>query len=95
MKTDEPPGGFAVTGSTLRPIANTTMSTLPETNSGTVDSDRPVALMSRSVARPRCRAAVTPPAMLSGTTMTKATAASLSERPIAGTRKELTGPRYW
>jgi hypothetical protein len=33
--------------------------------------------------------------MLSGTTITKATAASLSERPRAGNRKVLTGARYW
>src|SRR5437660_101303 len=33
--------------------------------------------------------------MLTGTTITKATAASLSERTRAGNRKELTGARNW
>ncbi len=84
-----------MTGSTLSPIANTTMSTTPDTNSGTVDRDSPVTLMTRSTARPRLTAATTPPRMLSGTTITNATAASLSERPSAGKRKELTGAWNW
>jgi hypothetical protein len=51
--TDDPAGALAVTGSTFSPIANTTMSTMPDTNSGTVDSERPVTLITRSTARPR------------------------------------------
>ncbi len=84
-----------MTGRTFSPIANTTISTIPETNSGTVDSDRPVTLMVRSTARPRFMAATTPPMMLSGTTSTKATAASLSDRTRAGPRNELTGAWNW
>ena len=89
MGKDEPAGALAVTGSTFSAMPKTTMSTIPETNSGTVDSDRPATLMLRSTALPRFSAARTPPRMLSGTTITKATAASLSERPRAGQRKLL------
>src|ERR1039457_7194161 len=56
-----PAGALAVTGSTLRPIANTTIRATPDTNSGTVDSERLVVLMTRSTTRPRLRAATTPP----------------------------------
>ena len=68
---------------------------MPDTNSGTVESERLVVLMMRSTARPRFRAATTPPRIESGTTITKATAASLSERRTAGKRNELTGALYW
>jgi hypothetical protein len=95
VRNDEPAGAFALTGSHFSPIANTTMSTMPETNSGTVDSDRPATLIVRSTALPRERAARTPPTMASGTTITKATAASLSECSSAGTRNVLTGARNW
>ena len=78
---DEPGGALAVTGSTLRTIANTTMRTTPDTNSGTVDSERLVVLMTRSTTRPRLRAATTPPRMPRGTTMTKANGRKLERTP--------------
>ena len=43
-----PAGGFAVTGNHFSPIAKITMSTMPETNSGTDVRERPVTLMVRS-----------------------------------------------
>src|ERR1700750_3327073 len=78
---DDPAGAVAVTGSHFSPIANTTISTTPDTNSGTVARDRPLTLMAPSTGRPRLSAATIPAKMLSGTTITNATAASLSERP--------------
>src|SRR5262249_14881568 len=92
---DDPAGADAVTGSHFSPIANTTISTTPDTNSGTVASDRPVTLMLRSSGLPRLRAATIPAKMLSGTKITNPTAASLSERPRAGNRNVLTGARNW
>ncbi len=82
MRNDEPGGAFAETGKILRPRANTTMRTTPETNSGTVESERLVVLMKRSTSLPRLSAAMIPPRMLRGTTITKANAASFSERPM-------------
>ena len=82
VRNEEPGGALAETGNTLRPRANTTIRTTPETNSGTVESERLVVLRMRSTARPRLSAAMIPPRMLSGTTITKANAASLSERPM-------------
>ena len=88
-------GRVAVTGSTFSPIAKTTISTIAgdelrdgrQRQAGHADA--------RSTGRPRLSAATTPPKMLSGTTITKATAASLSERPMAGNRNVLTGSRNW
>src|SRR5208283_1733015 len=91
VRNDEPGGALADTGSTLRPRANTTMRTTPETNSGTVESERLVVESTRSTIRPRFSAAMIPPRMLTGTTITKAKAASLSERPMYGKMNELTG----
>ena len=51
--------------------------------------------MMRSGARPTFRAATTPPRMLSGTTIRKATAASLSECWRAAEMKGSTGERNW
>ena len=41
VKTGEPGGQVAVTGSTFSQMAKMTMSTTPETNSGTVENDKP------------------------------------------------------
>src|ERR1022692_3730873 len=55
------------------------MSTIPDTNSGTVAAERPVTEMTRSGTRPTLSAAKTPPMMPSGTTMMKASPPSLAE----------------
>ena len=72
-----------------------TMSTIPDTNSGTVVADRPTTEMTRSGARPKFSAATTPPKMPSGTTITKASAPSLSEFTRALTTNGSTGVRNW
>ena len=66
------------------------MSTIPDTNSGTVDSEAPVTEMIRSTERPLYSAAITPPKMLRGTTMTNASAASFSELISAAPMKGAT-----
>ena len=68
-----------MTGSHFSVTPNTTISTMPDTNSGTLDSESPVTEIVRSMPRPAYRAAITPPMMPSGTTTTKASAASLTE----------------
>ena len=82
-----------MTGSHFSSTPNTTSSTIPDTNSGTVDSDSPVTEMTRSVPRPACSAAITPPRMPSGTTITKASAASLTELISAARMKGSTADR--
>lgn len=47
-----PAPAAAVTGSTFSVTPNTTMSTIPDTNSGTVVSESPVTEMIRSTERP-------------------------------------------
>ena len=79
-----------MTGSTFSATPNTTMSTIPDTNSGTVVSESPVTEMTRSTGRPACSAAITPPMMPSGTTMTNASAASFSELISAARTKGST-----
>ena len=66
---------------------------MPETNSGTTVTESPVRVMTRSSQRPTFSAATTPPAIASGTTMTKATAASLRELISAVAMKGATGAR--
>jgi hypothetical protein len=80
----------AVTGSTFSSTPNTTMSTIPDTNSGTVASESPVTEMMRSTARPAFSAAITPPRMPRGTTMTNASSASLTELISAAPMKGAT-----
>ena len=82
-------------GSTFSQIPKTMMSTIPDTNSGTVEADRPRMVMMRSGARPTFSAATTPPRMLSGTTIRNATAASLSECRRALVMNGSTGARNW
>ena len=43
----------AVTGSTFSVTPNITMTTMPDTNSGTLDSERPVTEMTRFARGPR------------------------------------------
>ena len=52
---------------------------MPDTNSGIALNDRPMTEMIRSVGLSYLSAAITPPRILSGTTITNATSASLSE----------------
>ena len=67
---------------------------IAETNSGTAVSESPVSVITRSAMRPRRSAATTPPRMLSGTTSTNATAASLSELSSAGRSSDQTDTLY-
>src|SRR5579859_2107951 len=90
VSTDEPLGAVAVTGSTFSDTPNTTISTIPDTNSGTVASVSPDIEMTRSTQRPANMAAITPPRIESGTTMMNASAASLSELTSAVPRKPPT-----
>ena len=70
------------------------MRTIAVTNSGIAVSERPVTVIRRSDIRPRRRPEIVPPRMLSGTTSTKATAASLSELTNAGPSRSETGTLY-
>jgi hypothetical protein len=80
-----------VTGSSFHSTPNTTMSTIPDTNSGTVASESPVTEMIRSTGRPAFRAATTPPKMPRGTTITNASSASLTELISAAPMNGATG----
>ena len=51
-RAEAPAPAEAVTGSHFSSTPNTTMSTMPDTNSGTVDRESPVTEMTRSVPRP-------------------------------------------
>ena len=66
---------------------------MEDTNSGTTVSDRLTTLIARSCQRPARIAAYTPAPMDNGTTMTKATAASLSELSRALPTNGATGAR--
>ena len=59
------------------------ISTIPDTNSGTVEAASPVSEMIRSMARPEYIAASTPPAIPSGMMITSASSPSLAELPSA------------
>ena len=72
-------------------MPKTMIRTMPVTNSGTIESDSPVTVIVRSAGRPTWSAAKTPPMMLSGMTMTNATAASLSELTSAWPMRSDTG----
>ena len=64
---------MAVTGSHPSAIANTTSSTIPDTNSGiTVSIDWPTTLIVRSIGFPTFSADTIPPMIPSGTTMMNA-----------------------
>ena len=52
FQTPAPAPAEAVTGSTFSVTPNTTISTMPDTNSGTLDRESPVTEMTRSAARP-------------------------------------------
>ena len=95
VKKPEPVGAVAETGSHPSAIANTTISTIPDTNSGTVSIDWPTMLIVRSIGLPAFSAATTPPMIPSGTTMTNAKIASFSERPSALVRIGPIGAWYW
>ena len=94
LRAEAPVPAVAVTGSHFSSTPNTTSSTIPDTNSGTVDSDIPVTEMARSVPWPAYSAAITPPRMPSGTTITNASAASLTELISAARTKGATADRY-
>ena len=85
---------MAVTGSHPSSTANTTSSTIPDTNSGTVSIDCPTMLIVRSVGLPALSADTTPPMIPSGTTITNAKIASFSERPSALVRIGPIGAWY-
>src|SRR5690348_17018367 len=93
--TDAPAPAEAVTGSAFRYTPKMTMTTMPDTNSGTVVADRPATEMTRSGARPTFSAAMTPPAMPSGTTTMNASAPSLIELNSADWMNGQTGVRNW
>ena len=63
------------------------MKTIAVTNSGIAVNDTPVIVITRSVRLLRRRPAIAPPRMLSGTRITNATAASLSEFVNDGPRR--------
>ena len=67
---------------------------MPDTNSGTLDRESPVTEMTRSAVRPSRSAAITPPTMPSGTTMTNASTASLIELISAARTNGPTALRY-
>ncbi len=71
------------------------MNTIAVTNSGIAVNETPVIVITRSVRLPRRSPAIVPPMMLSGTTITKATAASLSELVNDGPRRLETATLYW
>ncbi len=81
---------MAEIGSTFSQIPNTTIRKIPETISGVTVADVPATTISRSELLPACRAANTPAKMPSGTTITNASSASLSECPIAVNSSGLT-----
>src|SRR5712691_1515415 len=85
-----PGGAWAVTGRSRRSTANSRITTMPDTNSGTATEDNPTIVMSRSRIRPRFSAATIPPKIPSGTTITNATTASFSEFQSAGSSRDET-----
>jgi hypothetical protein len=85
----------AVTGRTLSATPKMTMTTMPDTNSGTVAADSPVSEMTRSIGEPTRSAEMTPPAMPSGTITTSANRASFAEFASAEASSGSTGVRYW
>ena len=95
VATFAPSGAVADTGSHFSVIPKIRIRTIAVTNSGIAVSDRPVIVITRSVRRPRRRPESVPPRMLSGTTSTNATAASLSELASDGPRRSETGTWYW
>ena len=92
---EAPAPADADTGSHLSETAKMMITTIPDTNSGTVAADSPSTEMIRSVARPYLSAASTPPRIPSGTTITKASAASLTEFTSAAWTYGSTADRYW
>src|SRR6266516_2700798 len=88
-----PSGAWAVTGSSRSFTANTRITTMLQTNSGTTVADRPPTVTSRSSGRPSASPATTPPRTPSGTTSTNATSASFSELSSAGPSSDDTGTR--
>ncbi len=70
------------------------MKAIAVTNSGIAVNDTPVIVITRSVRLLRRRPAIAPPMMLSGTRITNATAASLSELVKAGPRRLETETWY-
>ncbi len=79
VATFAPSGAVAETGSQPSQRPKTRMKTIAVTNSGIAVNETPVIVITRSVRLLRRRPAIVPPRMLSGTTITNATAASLSE----------------
>ena len=78
-----PGGQRAEIGSTFSHSPKTRIRTMPPTNSGMAVADRPPTEMIRSTGFPACSAANTPPRMPSGTRMTNARNASLSDWAMA------------
>ena len=74
-----PGGGVAGKWKILRPIAKSTISTTPLTNSGTTVSDRLATVMMRSATPSRRSAAITPRTIDNGMMMTRAMKASWTE----------------
>ena len=92
---DAPGPALADDGRIFRPSAKMTITTIPDTNSGTVAAESPVSEMPRSSARPTFSAAMTPPRMPSGMIRISAKIASLAEFTSALPRIGATGVRYW
>ena len=90
-----PGGAVALTGSHWSQRPKIRMRTIAVTNSGIAVSDRPVIVIRRSDMPPAPQAGDVPPRMLSGTTSTNATAASLSELTKDGPSRSETGTWYW
>ncbi len=84
-------GAVAVPGNQSSHTANTMIKTIPETNSGMTVADSPPTVIIRSVSLPLRSAAMIPPNTPSGTTITKATTASLAEFRRALPRSSETG----
>ena len=93
VRAFEPGGAWAKTGSQPSQIPTTVTSTTPDTNSGTVESEEPVIVITRSQKPPLFRAAVIPASSASGMVITSATAMSFSEFTSASPTSSDTGRR--
>src|SRR5215469_10473095 len=95
VENEAPGWACADGGNSFSTTLKTTITTMPETNSGTVAAELPVSVMIRSSGRPAWMAATTPPRMPSGMITMSASAASLAEFTRAVTSSGSTGDWYW
>src|SRR5918998_3745582 len=94
VNTPAPSGNCAVVGNNPSPSEKTTMKNTAQTNSGIAVAESPPTEIRRSRKLPSWIAAVTPPAIASGTTITNASSASLPEATSGSNRTSDTG-RFW